>query len=255
VTNQHWQQPLHNDSLAKQVFQSLKEAVFTGELQPGEPIREMHVARSMQVSQATVREALVQLQQTGLVVREPNRRTIVSAFSREEIRDRLAMRIALESLAAVEASSRLTAEDIQELERRAALIDRKIDGEHFLEHVNAEMDFHHYIWDRCGNTILAKTLENTTAPLYAFMSVLTKAGLVDLAAMKPHQRIVDAIVSRDAERIRQEMKIHMETSYQGFLNTGLPSLDALVHPASAAGGSNGKANGASHNGAHAAIAS
>jgi DNA-binding GntR family transcriptional regulator len=232
VTNQHWQQPLHNDSLAKQVFHSLKEAVFTGELQPGEPIREMHVARSMQVSQATVREALVQLQQTGLVVREPNRRTTVTAFS-------------LEELAATEAARRLSSDDIQELERRAAEIDRKIDAEHVFEHITADIDFHHYIWERCGNTILLKTLENTTAPLFAFTTVLTRAGLVDLEAMKPHQRIVDAIVSRDPERIRHEIKVHMEASYQGFLNTGLPSLDALVH-SGAANGLNGKSNGAAH---------
>ena len=200
----------------------------------------MRVARSMQVSQATVREALVQLQQTGLVVREPNRRTTVSAFSREEIRDRLAMRIALEELAAIEASSRLSPDDVQELERRAAIIDRKIDSSESVEHINADMDFHHYIWERCGNAILLKTLENTTAPLFAFMSVLTRAGLVDLQSLKPHQRIVDAVVSRDPDRIRQEVRIHMETSYQGFLNTGLASLDALVH----SGALNGQSNGA-----------
>ena len=238
MTNPRWQQPLQNDSLAKQVFFSLKNAVFTGEMQPGEAIREMHVARSMKVSQATVREALVQLQQTGLVVREPNRRTTVTAFSREEIRDRLAMRIALEEFAAVEASRRLSPEDIQELERRAPAIDRKVDGGDSLEHVNADIDFHHCIWERCGNAVLLKTLENTTAPLFAFMSVLTRAGLVDLETAKPHQRIVDAIVGRDPERIRQEIRLHMEPSYQGFLNTGLPSLDALVHSAAV----NGKVN-------------
>src|SRR6266478_1280523 len=113
----------------------------------------MHVARIMQVSQATVREALVQLQQTGLVVREQNRRTTVTAFSREEIRDRIAMRTALEELAAVEASRRLSPDDIQELERRAMIIDRKIDAGSSLEHVNADMSFHHYVWERCGNAI------------------------------------------------------------------------------------------------------
>ena len=183
----------------------------------------------MQVSQATVREALVQLQQTGLVIREPNRRTTVTAFSREEIRDRLAMRIALEELAAIEASSRLTPDDLQELERRAAVLDRKIDAGKSAEHVNADIDFHHYFWERSGNNVLIKTLENTTLPLFAFLSVLTRGGIVDLEPLKPHQRIVDALVSRDPERIRHEIKFHMESSYQGFMNTGLPSLDALVH--------------------------
>lgn len=244
MTNPRWQQPLQNDSLAKQVFFSLKDAVFSGELQPGEAIREMHVARSLQVSQATVREALVQLQQTGLVVREPNRRTTVTAFSREEIRDRLAMRTVLEELAAIEASSRLSTDDIHELERRAANSDRKIDSENSLDYVNADIDFHHYIWERCGNSILLKTLENITAPLFAFMSVLTRAALVDLKTLKPNQRIVDALVNRDPDNIRHEIKAHLETSYEGFLNTGLPSLDALVHAVPPNGNSNGVAHAA-----------
>lgn len=239
MTNPRWQQPLQNDSLAKQVFFSLKDAVFSGELQPGEAIREMHVARSMQVSQATVREALVQLQQTGLVVREPNRRTTVSAFSREEIRDRLAIRAALEHLAAVEASRRLSSEDLQELQKGAAIIDRKIDAENSLDQINADIAFHHYIWERCGNAILVKTLENTTTPLFAFMSVLMRSGLVDLEQTKPHQRIVDAIAARDGERIRQELNLHMDASYKGFLDTGIASLDALVH-------TNGAVNGKAH---------
>ena len=229
MTNPRWQQPLQNDSLARQVFFSLKEAIFSGEFQPGEAIREMHVARSMQVSQATVREALVQLQQTGLVVREPNRRTTVSPFSREEIRDRLAIRKSLEQLAATEASRRLSQEDLLELKQRASVLDRKIDAELSLEHINSDIAFHHYIWERCGNSILMKTLENTTTPLFAFTSVLTRAGLIELDEAKPHQPLVEALASRDAERIHQEIDLHMGTSYKGFLNTGIASLEALVH--------------------------
>ena len=204
MPNRRWQQPIQNDSLAKQVFLSLKQSIFTGELQPGEAIREMHVAGTMQVSQATVREALVQLQQTGLVVREPNRRTIVSTFSREEIRERLAIRASLEELAAIEASRRLSDDEMLELDGRAVALDRKVETSESLDHLNADLAFHQYIWEHSGNLTLLKTLENLTMPLFAFTSVLTRAGLVDLSGVQPHRKIAEAIATRDPERIRLE---------------------------------------------------
>ena len=73
-----------------------------------------------------------------------------------------------------------------------------------------------------------------------------RAGLVDHRAAKPHQKILDALISRDADRIRQEIRSHMETSYQGFLDTGIPSLDALVHSSSVNGHAPNTNNSMSH---------
>src|ERR1700732_3057834 len=69
-------QPVRTDSLASQAFTIIKDAIFTGQFQPGQLLRELHLARMLNVSQATIREALVQLEQVGLVVREQNRHTM-----------------------------------------------------------------------------------------------------------------------------------------------------------------------------------
>jgi DNA-binding GntR family transcriptional regulator len=224
-----WREPLHNESLAKQVYHSIQDAVFSGELQPGQAIREMHVARSLEVSQATVREALVQLQQTGLVVREQNRRTIVSAFTREEIRERLKMRQVLEELAAVEAAQRANSEDLIELERLAQVTDETVASGQALEGVRADIQFHRFLWRVSGNVTLAKTLDQTTTPLFAFLTTLSVAGLVDLSKNKPHTPIVAAIRSRDEGKIRHEIQSHLDGLYRSFLESGLPSLDAITH--------------------------
>ena len=66
---------IRSGSLSAQAFGVIKDAIFTGQIQPGEAIRELHLARSLRVSQATVREALAQLESAGLIVRQANRRT------------------------------------------------------------------------------------------------------------------------------------------------------------------------------------
>ena len=50
-------QPIRADSLRTQVVGILKEAIFSGKFRPGDLMREMQLARTFGVSQATVREA------------------------------------------------------------------------------------------------------------------------------------------------------------------------------------------------------
>ena len=107
--------PIRADSLSRQVFGILKEAVFDGKFQQGELIAEIKIAKWLNVSQATVREALVLLEQNGLVIRQKNRKTQVNRLTTEEVRDRVSMRIALEALAAVNASEVMNGEELEKL--------------------------------------------------------------------------------------------------------------------------------------------
>jgi DNA-binding GntR family transcriptional regulator len=216
------------DSRAIQTFGILKDAIFSGMFKPGEALREMHLAKMLDVSQATVREALVRLERLGLVVREQNRRTTVTSFTINEVKDRLHMRIVLEELAAVLASARMSGEDIVRLSDLAREIQQAIDSGGHPELVLADFAFHQFIWQKAETQILFKTLEQITTPLFAFQGVLHKAGLTDIKSTKPHERIVEAIGSRDEERIRAEIRDHIEGSYGVFLNSGVPALDGLL---------------------------
>src|SRR5262245_63856832 len=100
--------PVKNRALSDDVFETLRDAIFSGRLKPGDPLRELHLAKELAVSQATVRDALVKLERFGLVVRIPNKETIVTPHTSREIRERIAIRATLEELAFLEAAGRLT---------------------------------------------------------------------------------------------------------------------------------------------------
>ena len=65
--------PIRAGSLRQQVQERVFEAILAGHFLPGDPLRELDLARDLRVSQATVREALLRLESTGLVVRVPNK--------------------------------------------------------------------------------------------------------------------------------------------------------------------------------------
>ncbi|MBW8682675.1 GntR family transcriptional regulator, partial [Klebsiella pneumoniae subsp. pneumoniae] len=71
-------------SKASAVFDSLKRDIMLGELRAGEPLTELDLAARFQCSQGKVREALLQLQEEGLVRRQGHRGTLVSACTVDE---------------------------------------------------------------------------------------------------------------------------------------------------------------------------
>jgi DNA-binding GntR family transcriptional regulator len=220
--------PVRAESLATQVSHTMKDAIFAGRFKPGEALRELHLARSMSVSQATVREALAQLERLWLVVRERNRRTTVTSFTKEEVRERLEVRLALEEMAAVKAAANLTREDLAALEGLADRIDQSGEGGDHFVFVQADMRFHRFLWQRTGSAVLAATLDQLTTPLFAFLSVMHSAELRDLRTSKPHQRLVEALRSRREQRIRKEIRAHIEGSYGEFLASGQETLDKFA---------------------------
>jgi DNA-binding GntR family transcriptional regulator len=213
--------PLLTDSLKMQVVERLKERIFAGALKPGDALRELHLARDFQVSQATVREALLQLEQMGLAARQANRGTSVIRLSPADVRDRLDIRLRLEPVACIRAAAHLSEADYEYLERLAAEISRNAQtpDHNFYETGQFDFQFHRYIWQRSGSAVLAATLEQVTLPLFVFIGLLRQVGVEEQRRGDPHRPIIEALRGRDARQIRRVVRQHFEKSYDHFIRS------------------------------------
>lgn len=72
-------------SLARQVADVLTDRIFTMALKPGDRIIEAKIAKELEVSQTSVREALLIMEQTGLVDNTSRRGTYVTTLTSEDI--------------------------------------------------------------------------------------------------------------------------------------------------------------------------
>lgn len=209
-------------SLRTRVVNELKEAIFAGQLRPGEALPELKLAQEFQVSQATVREALNQLEVLGLVERVENRRTNVTKFSPEEMTERGRIRVVLEGMALVEAAPRMTDEAYAHLDERLHDFEQAERNNDVFARIRADFEFHRFLWQQSGNRTLQRTLEQLTSPLFAFISILRVQGYVRAPVIQnPHQLIIDALRSGDAERMRDTMRSHIEPSVASFLQASL----------------------------------
>ena len=219
--------PLRSDLLSSQVFKIIADAIFQGKIQPGQVLRELPLSKTLGVSQATVREALNQLGQVGLVVRIPNQGTMVTQLNGKELRDRLRIRLVLEELAAANAARSITEEDVTRLKELARSIASAVAANSDLELTQADQEFHRYIWRISRSPILFRTLDLVTTPIFAFVSILYRMASPTLH-IESHEDIVAALRTGNPDVARTAIRSHIERPYGTILSARERDLEGSL---------------------------
>jgi DNA-binding GntR family transcriptional regulator len=105
-------QSVKRRSLADEVTDQLRDMILAGGLQPGERVGEAEISQRLRVSRGPVREALVRLEQEGLVASEWHRGATVTDLTRVDVIELATLRGALEKLAIAGACRSATEEDL-----------------------------------------------------------------------------------------------------------------------------------------------
>ena len=90
------------------VFNTLRQAIITGEFAPGERLMEISLANRLGVSRTPVREAIRKLELEGLVIMIPRKGAQVAKITEKNLRDVIEIRTVLEEFATVLACERIT---------------------------------------------------------------------------------------------------------------------------------------------------
>jgi len=195
-------------------YRAIKEAIMQGQLREGENLIEVELSKRIGVSRTPIREALKQLRNEGLVVLESYRKNYVAHFTEEDLRETIELTAMLEGYAAGRAASRLTDEQLKELEALEDEMEALIRDESCAKTMEARWrelndSFHQLIWEAAGSRRTRALL--TTAMDIPFR-LLSPFGqrmprYLDRACVY-HREIISALRARDAERAKAQMKAH-----------------------------------------------
>src|SRR5262245_4062424 len=107
---------LRQPRLRRQVaYDAMRAAILDGTFAPGELLAEAALAARFRTSRTPIREALMRLQEEGLVEIVPRRGPIVRLLAPAEMYETLLVREALEALAAYSAATRIPVAQLKEL--------------------------------------------------------------------------------------------------------------------------------------------
>lgn len=207
--------------LREHVYDSVLDLLLRGDTAPGARLSIDTVARQLDVSPTPVREALVQLERTGLVTRQAHkgyrvappleRDQLVELFEARNMLEVTAIRLAAPSVGALLPELRTA----QERHRLAgeALIAAYGEGEGDIalttEYYARDQEFHEVIIRHSGNRYLLD-MSNDLGALVHRLRRSVHRGVTDVReAIVEHEAIVDALATGDAEASARAMQSHV----------------------------------------------
>ncbi|MBP1760302.1 MAG: transcriptional regulator [Firmicutes bacterium] len=193
------------------VFESMREAILSGVLQPGERLMEIQLAEEMGVSRTPVREAIRKLELENFVVMIPRKGAYVAGVSSKDVADVFEIRSALEGLAAGLAAERITEDELEQMER--VLFYRANEGELDLEQiVKSDTDFHALVYKASRNDRLIQILENLREQIQRFRATSLAVPGRNKLALEEHRMIVEALRNHDSEEAQALAMAHIVTA-------------------------------------------
>lgn len=186
-------------SATTRVYEAVKRDLLDGVVKPGERIQDAQLRESLSVSRTPVREALLALEQEGLVRIVPRQGYFAAEITLGDVVNAYQLRFILEPIVAAMAATRATDEDIERLRARAeAPTDASAEG--LARAIEVNKQFHLEITRLAGNDRLTRIMGE-------LLDALGRLALLDLRYRRTpeswrdeHLTIIDAIASHDPVR-------------------------------------------------------
>ena len=201
------------------VYNTLRQAILTGELQPGERLMEIALANRLGVSRTPVREAIRKLELDGLVVMMPRRGAHVAQITEKDLNEVLEVRIGLEEMAVRFACQRISEAQLQEIRQAAREFERLVDKGDLTALAQADEHFHGLIYRATANDCLCGITNNLREQVYRYRIEYLKDRAVRAKLAAEHGEVCDALATRDGERARGALCSHIENQQQAIIRS------------------------------------
>lgn len=201
------------------VFETLREAILSGKLEPGERLMEIQLAEEMGVSRTPVREAIRKLELEGFVVMIPRKGAYVAGISLKDITDVFEVRAALEALAAGLVAERASDEEIEQLDRSLLAYSEQTNKEDIDGIVEKDTDFHNLLYNASRNERLQLIITHLREVIQRVRTVSLSQPGRSKDAVEEHRQIVDAIADRNVELAQTLAREHIYNAENIMLNS------------------------------------
>ena len=201
------------------VFNTLRQAIRTGELKPGERLMEIHLADQLGVSRTPSREAIRKLELEGLVTMIPRRGAEVAQITEKSMNDVLEVRRAVDALCVELACERITPEELERLgeacqEFAAEAMKKEKDVKLLAQ---KDVSLHDIIVQATGNQRLIQLVNNLSEQMYRYRFEYLKDFSQHEKLVEEHRVIYESIVKKDRETACEAARVHIDNQKKAII--------------------------------------
>lgn len=195
---------------------SIRQMIYSGELLPGERLREVALSEELGMSRTPIREAFRTLETEGLIDLLPNRSVVVSVPDKSEAADVFTVLGALEALAGQLASQRMTLAQIEILGELHADLATYFEASDRLRYLEANRLIHQYIVEAAASPSLLQVWQHLLPRAERARQVTTLDHERWAEAFNEHCAIYAAIVARDGMLLKQLLESHFANGVESL---------------------------------------
>ena len=204
--------PIERHLLSDKAAEVLREKIIEGEFPPGFKLIEEELSKMLGVSRACIREAVMQLENEGLVVRTQGRSREVATFRKADYTEIYMLRLYIEKLAVATCLEKGTL-PLAVLRKKADEIVRLVEKRpiNSIKLAEADLGFHEAIIAAAGNKRAFQVwqgLKNQIKTLlYLYFTTTPNAPQPDDYAN--HGRLIDTFQTGDKAQIETLLEAHI----------------------------------------------
>ena len=199
------------------VFNTLRQAILTGELKPGERLMEIHLADKLGVSRTPIREAIRKLELEGLVTMIPRKGAEVARITEKSMNDVLEVRRAMDALCAELACERITDEETEQLRQACVAFETAVKTRDVKKIAQADVELHDIIVKATGNQRLVQLINNLSEQMYRYRFEYIKDTSQHQRLIEEHRVIYESILKKDRETASQAARVHIDNQKKAII--------------------------------------
>jgi DNA-binding GntR family transcriptional regulator len=204
-------------SLGEHVFDTLRQAIVSGHMAPGDRLVESRIAQALEISRTPVREAIHKLEREGFICRRPRGGFTVLGFSPKDIEETFEIRSVLESYAARLAAVKHQPHELDALERSVEAFQECLDAGQMERLVEINTEFHDLLYALSCNPRLVKMINTLRDQIYRFRRMILEDEQMARASNQDHRRMIERIRQRDADGTERLVRRHILKGQKAIL--------------------------------------
>ena len=191
-------------------LEGLRHAIVTGRLRPGGRVPQEAIAAELGVSIAPVREALRTLEQEGQVTYLPRRGYFVTTLDVRDLEEIYELRSVLETRAARRALATIDEHSLERVILAARDCADAVDAADVAAELTANRRFHFAILESPDQPHTMRLIRLLWDSTEAYRAIYYNSPAERLKAIRAHDRIIEAVRERDADRLVAELDAHRD---------------------------------------------
>jgi DNA-binding GntR family transcriptional regulator len=204
-------QGVTSDMLVDFVYKALWKQIVEGVRQQGEQLYDTDIAKELGVSRTPVRQALHQLQRSGLVQTGERRGFHVTIFTQERIREIYDFRSILEVAAIRSAVPNIDIAQLEKLLAELKQIQNMEEPERGIAFMHSDIELHHELIGKSSNNqLLSQAIAQLRAQISLFLLGGARSPARNDVAIKDHVAILEALLERNPDKAAQAMAEHIQ---------------------------------------------